>query len=456
MKIEPKRDLNQIMAVAMIMTVATVKRLLFSKKTLGIVTLCFIPILIFGLWSAGAFPEDESTLYKDNWNPIPELSEQPTDENISVEIDTWNIADEDFEMTGLTEGSVDHLSVTVLFYLSDNPEIFEPQNITQNYPNASSKGALQGPIFTSAIVFIGTGSTGNNDWLTWRFAGIGFLPISGLTGGTGDFGQLSELLDQYGIDAVRIGIYVRAYSDNHTTEEMWNHDYMELYLKIDENGLTIGEVGVDTETIEHEQDGYEVFMEVGPTLYFLFILPLIAILYAISAMREDIENHNIVYLITRPISKTEILLYKFKGYVISTWIVIIISLCISFFIIAAKEGAVTDHIGYLGTLIGLMTLNIIAYGGIFFIFSIITTYPIVISLLYVFFWESIVSNLPNVINRFTILFHIQSMADGLLGDVANVGIFDPAGVTDSFVSVIGVTIAFLIIGAIIFNYRDFT
>jgi len=231
---------------------------------------------------------------------------------------------------------------------------------------------------------------------------------------------------------------------------------MELYIKIDSDGITIGEVGVDTETVTHEQDGYDVFMEVGPTLYFLFILPLIAILYAISAMREDIENHNIVYLITRPISKTEILLYKFKGYVISTWIVIIISLCISFFIIAAKEGNVGDNIGYLGTLIGLMTLNIIAYGGIFFIFAIVTSYPIVISLLYVFFWESIVSNLPNVINRFTILFHIQSMADGLMGDIANVTIYDPAGVTDSFISVIGVTIAFFIIGAIIFNYRDFT
>jgi ABC-2 type transport system permease protein len=437
------------------MTTATIKRLLFSKKTVGIVTLCFIPILIFGLWSAGAFPKDESTLYEENWNLIPELYMPPTDRSISVDIGRWNISGQNFEMVGSSQGSIDHLTVTILIYLSDNPEISEPYNFTTNSPNASSKGALQGPINYMGVIFEGTGSD-ENDWDTWRLSGEGLIPILGYTGGSTEFDQLSQLLEEYGIETPRVGIYVRAYSDNRTTEEMWNYDYMELYIHLTEDGVVIGEVGVDIETIVHEQDGYDVFMEVAPTLYFLFILPLITILYAISAVREDIENHTIVYLITRPISKTEILLYKFKGYAISAWLPIIISLTISFFIIAAKEGSVTTHLDYLGTLIGLMTLNIIAYGGIFFIFAIITSYPIVISLLYVFFWESIVSSLANVINRFTILFHIQAMADGILGDAANISVYDPSGVLDSFAVLIGVIVALFLIAALLFRYRDFT
>jgi hypothetical protein len=451
-----KRDFNRIMSVAIIMTTATVKRLLLSKKTLGIVALCFIPILIFALWSAGAFPGDESREYEHRWELIPELYSPPTDENISVEIRAWSVDDVSFEMRGVSNGSVDHLTVTILLYLSDDPEIFEPQNITANMPNASSKGALQGPINSTTIVFEGTGTEGENNWYTWKLSGEGLIPILDFEGDPVQYAQLTQLMEEFGIDAPRVAIYVRAYSDNATTEENWNHDYMELYIHIDNEGFTVGEVGLDTVIVEHEQDGYEVFEEVAPTLYFLFILPLITILYAISAVREDIENHNIVYLITRPISKSEILLYKFKGYVISAWIPIIISFCISFFIIAAKEGSVGSHMDYLGTLIGLMTLNIIAYGGIFFIFAIITSYPIVISLLYVFFWESIVSSLPNVINRFTILFHVQSIADGILGDAANISIYNPSGAMDSFVVLIGVIVAFFVIGILIFNYRDFT
>ncbi len=451
-----KRNFQTILRVALSMTIATMRRLLFSKKTIGIIVLCLIPIIIFSLWSFNVFPRDEDKLYTNNWNIMPDLSLNATNNNVRVSIESWSLGQDDFYLNGSTSGQVDHLTIKIVLFLTKGSEIIPPVNLTRGFINSTPNGALRGPTEFGGVIFEGKGSSGKDDWRTWGLFYENMVPFSTLTGGTGDFDQLTDALEQYGVTAPRIGIYVRAFSDNATTEEQWNYDYMELYLKFEEDTVKVGQVGRDIDTIEREEDGYKVFMEVATALFFLFIIPLIAILYASSAVRDDIENHTIVYLITRPVSKTEIMLYKFKGYFISAWIPIAISLIISFLIAALKDGNSIQHLDYIGTLLILMSLNLLAYGAIFFLFALITSYPIVLSLLYVFFWETVVTSLPNVINRFSVTFHIQSMADDMLGNAANVNVYEPFGVTSSFIILVLIIAIFLMSAIFIFNYRDFT
>ena len=106
-------------------------------------------------------------------------------------------------------------------------------------------------------------------------------------------------------------------------------------------------------------------------------------------------------------------------------------------------------------LLGLITINILAYGAIFFIFAVLISYPIVISLLYVFFWETLIPYQQNVISRFSILFHIQAIADELLGDVANVNLYQPLNAMTSF-SVLCIFIIFAMgLAAYLFSNKDF-
>ena len=53
------RNIQQHLALAILLTKATIKRLLFSKKTIGIICLCLIPIVVSSLWSVDAFPKEE-------------------------------------------------------------------------------------------------------------------------------------------------------------------------------------------------------------------------------------------------------------------------------------------------------------------------------------------------------------------------------------------------------------
>ena len=448
---EKGRRLNQIIPIAVITIWATIKRLLFSKKTIGIVVLCLTPIILFSLWRFDMFPQERELLYDSNWGNIAELDEEITNENINIGIDPMlmNITFSNFtqgtpllqlSLQGTSSGLVDHLFIKIFIYLD---ETLPPINLIDQV-SPLLNGTLRGPIDFSGLVFKGTGPNGEFDWSSWVFEM--------------EYRAPSNNIENFnGMLASRLGFYIRAFSDNITSEKDWNFVYKELWLEIDGDTVTdSGVVGLDTKDVTFIKDGYNVFFDVVTPLYFILIIPLITILYAISVVREDIENHTIVYLITRPVSKTEIIFYKYKGFFLSAWIPISISLSISYFITVSKEGSIFLHLDYLGTLLFLITLTILAYGAVFFIFALITSHPIVLSLLYVFFLENIISQQSNVINRFSIIFHIQSIADGMLGEIANVGLYQTLNVTDSIIILISSTIVLLGIAFYIFSYRDFT
>jgi ABC-2 type transport system permease protein len=460
------RNFQQFIAIALVMTMATMKRLLFSKKTIGLILLCMIPILVFSLWSVDAFPKDEELLFEQKWRNIPDLTVEPTNDSIEVEITDIELnisppTENDIyygsklNVTGITTGKVDHIKIKIYFIVSEDPNFFPPYGLIEII-NSSSNGSMIEPIDPENITFIPTSADDYLPLSSWKFEWINMLPSSliGFVNSQLDNGyyddQYSDYISQLDDITPRFGLYIQAFSDNVSSEQEWNYAYEEFYLHFIDDDFNAGIVGRDAEVRELEYDGYEIFVNVSLALFFYLIIPLITILYAISAIREDIENHTIVYLITRPISKTEILLYKFKGFFLSTWILIALSLFISFLIV------VTSNIGYLGTFLLLMTLNVLVYGAIFFAFAIITSYPIVLSFLYVFFIENIISNQQNVINRFSVSYHLQTIGDHMLGRIANIGIYDPISATDSTIVLIAVCVITLILAIIIFRTRDFT
>jgi ABC-type transport system involved in multi-copper enzyme maturation permease subunit len=472
---ENSRGSNGLVNIAIIITLGTVKRLLLSKKTYGIICLCLIPIIVFSLWRADAFPDEDETKYDTEWANIPELDEIPTDTGMEVIIDpslvniylatgNENGISLTIQFAGNTTGVVDHLALKLYLYFEEGTP---PTDIFAEIPWLVN-GSLRGPIDFGVIVFQGLGDGGDSDWSSWKFL-LNLDPSlfpgqngnqtdpDGSGNGDGNGQEPPADLDQF--IPKRIGIYVQAFSDNISTEQDWTFTYREIWLEFFDEGfddigvINYGVVGV--ELTEEEETGYEVFFNVATPLYFLFIVPLITMLYSISVVREDIENHTIVYFLTRPVSKTEVLLYKYLGTFISTWLILAVSICISFFISASSEGSIFSRMDYLGTVLLLLTLNVLTYSILFILFALLITYPIILSLLYVFVWETIISQQANIMNRFSILFHIQSIADGMLGSIAEVTLYDPASANDSILVLIGLTIGLFLLAAYMFRTRDF-
>ena len=70
MQITKKRNFQNMIKVAIVMTIATIRRLLLSKKTIGITILCLIPVIIFSLWSFDVFPKETAKEYLANLKKV--------------------------------------------------------------------------------------------------------------------------------------------------------------------------------------------------------------------------------------------------------------------------------------------------------------------------------------------------------------------------------------------------
>ncbi len=461
------RNFRSFISIGILTTVATIKKLMFSKKMIGIILLCLIPIIVFSLWSGGAFPEDTELIHLNNYGTEPQLPGGIPDNDLEVSINESSINFEVIEaqnnknigelsFSGTSSYSkffpVDHLEIQIFLQIKN----FFAINLIKNL-NESINDTIIGPIETEELIFRGTGAFGINDWSTWEFIWTNeslafFIPEEFL-----DFAQSFGISEENIEEYIHFGFYIVGYETAIGNEYLVNSIYFELFPIFKDNIVSdYGLVGYDVLERTIEEDGYEIFMNVATFFFFLFIIPLISILFAISSVRDDIENHTIVYLITRPISKTEILFWKYKGFFISSWVPISISMCITFFIVSFHEGSPLNHIDYLAILLGIMTMSVLVYGALFFLFAIITPYPIVISLLYVFFWETIIPNQPNFLNRFSILYHIQTIASDTLGEIANVQLYQPINWVTSFFVLCGTIIAILSLTIYIFSYRDFT
>ena len=134
-----KRDIRQLLQTSMIIIKSSMRRLLFTKTTISLLVLCFIPILVFGLWVGGAFPEETEDLYENrvvNYdqlynNQVVELQKSypgfiiiKDEVNITIEI-SYAIfepinppTEQNFHtiyLSGTTDGNISFLNLSIFF-----------------------------------------------------------------------------------------------------------------------------------------------------------------------------------------------------------------------------------------------------------------------------------------------------------------------------------------------------
>lgn len=441
------------------LTLHTLRRCLYSKKTIGIIALVLIPIVIANLWVAELIPEEQRQEADDadkEYANLPELKEAPTDRSVSVQIDTLRlytkleVANATWQhilyiyASGTTTGRVDHSGIQMVMYLDQYTIEYILPGGGRWVGGPSELSTLpQEPEGITVYRFVGTGPGGVDDWSTWAFELEQNISTE----------QFQKWV--YWETPQRLGSLIRAYSDGPNEELQWNQAYNELRLTHYGNLMGTEMVEPSTSECDEREKGHLMFVNISSALYFMFIIPILTLLYSASAVRDDIDNKTLTYILSRPLSKVEILLAEFKAYFSAAWVIVTLSVTVTFFIFVSKDGNAFAHIGYLGTFILTATLAILFYGALFFLMSVISSHPIIIGLVYAFFWENFVSHLLSQINRFTLTYHVQSIALAMLGTDANVNVYKPSGITDSIISVIVASVIIFIIAILIFRYEEF-
>ena len=119
------------------------------------------------------------------------------------------------------------------------------------------------------------------------------------------------------------------------------------------------------------------------------VLPLICLILGSSAFGSEVEDGTAVYILAKPIPRSEIIIAKFAASVLVGATILVPATALSGLIAlqgTSEEGLVIGFV--LATLVGVA-----AYSGIFILLSVISSRALLFGLGYVFIWEGIATSL---------------------------------------------------------------
>lgn len=149
--------------------------------------------------------------------------------------------------------------------------------------------------------------------------------------------------------------------------------------------------------------------------YLGFVLPLFTLAYASAAIGAERENRSLVWLLTRPVPRSAVYLATFVGTL--PWCLLFgvggfAALCLAGGDVGLKALAAFWPAAVGGT---------IALAALFHLFGALFRRPIVVGLVYVFFYEALVASLPGSLKKFSLTFYTRSLMHGEARDAGYPG-----------------------------------
>ncbi len=188
-------------------------------------------------------------------------------------------------------------------------------------------------------------------------------------------------------------------------------------------------------------------------IFISFLLPLWSLSFGTESLGGDREGHNLLWLLTRPLSRPAIYLAKFVA--LLPWTLVLnlggfALLCLA----AGRPGLQALRLFWPAILCATF-----AFAALFHLIGAYFRRPAIIALVYGFFLETILGNMPGYLKRLTISFYTRSMmydaasAYGVQPESPTV--FLPVGGTSALLVLLGVTVGLLLVGMYVFSHTEY-
>jgi ABC-type transport system involved in multi-copper enzyme maturation permease subunit len=152
-----------------------------------------------------------------------------------------------------------------------------------------------------------------------------------------------------------------------------------------------------------------VFTEILMVFFLQFYIVILSLFYGTSVVAEEIEGRTLSYLITRPLPKPAIVLGKYAAYALLMFLMVAVSLSLSFFIL--NSGRLADPSLYLTFLsyLGVLGLGVLTYMAFFTFLGAVLKRAILVGLVFGFGWENVIQYFPGSTQKFSIVHYLKSL-----------------------------------------------
>ncbi len=154
-----------------------------------------------------------------------------------------------------------------------------------------------------------------------------------------------------------------------------------------------------------------LFSAMMVTAYLQFLLLMVCLFYGTALVADEVENKTLTYLTTRPVPKALLLLGKYLAFLLIGIGIMFHSILLNYLILYSSDGWMRIFTGS-GTLfkdLSVILLGLMAYGAIFCFLGASTKRPLVIGLIFCAGWESLITYLPGMTRKLTVMHFLQSL-----------------------------------------------
>jgi ABC-2 type transport system permease protein len=183
------------------------------------------------------------------------------------------------------------------------------------------------------------------------------------------------------------------------------------------------------------------------------VVPLLALVIGVAALREDLREGTMVHLVTRPVSRESVLVTRMLGAALATFAIGALALTLAL----PAIGSLAFDAWW--TAIQVTALAALAYTCLFALLGVLMNRAILVGLAYLVAWEGVVASTDLFFSKLTVAYWLRSIVaqQGLSSDnpvsegVAGTGA-DPLTAT---IVLLGMAAGAAILGAIWFGRREF-
>lgn len=138
-------------------------------------------------------------------------------------------------------------------------------------------------------------------------------------------------------------------------------------------------------SFEHgTNEAIEFFVDISFQIYTLMLIPLCAAIITSTTMSDEIEDRTLVYLLSSPIHRAEIVVSKFLATVFGTFILSTPGLVVNYLLLGSFAGTdkIIENAGICGAMMLINFLCIVALTGLFMFVSVTVPRPTIATVMW--------------------------------------------------------------------------
>lgn len=189
-------------------------------------------------------------------------------------------------------------------------------------------------------------------------------------------------------------------------------------------------------------------------LYLGFLLPMINLAFASGAIGSEREGRTMIWLLTRPQPRAGIYVAKFLG--ILPWCVLVSLGGFAAVCLAGRRVGVDAFFQFAPA----VAMGSVAFSALFHLLGSMAKRPTVLGLAYIFFFETLVANLPGSLKQLSLNYYIRStLFESASQRVStlkpeSLDVYAPADGSTAWITLIVVSIVVTAVGAFLFGRAE--